>query len=121
MVELVVLALPLVVTLLALMIQLAVVLIDWMHVTDSASRAARAGAVARFAPPPNNTPCLGAQQAIDSSSGMVLDGCTVSTVPQCPSNSSVKVIVKDTKTVSLPLIPVSKQFDLTSDATECLQ
>ena len=114
------LVLPILVTLTIALIQFGIVFKDWISVTDSARVAARAAVVARFGAQTN---CAAANNAIDAGLRPVDCRCNPSgSTGQCTAtDSSVTVTVGEPWSVSLPLLPFSRNGQLQSSVTEDLE
>jgi Flp pilus assembly protein TadG len=121
MVELVI-ALPVLVGVLFLVVEFGIVFRNWLNVTDAASTAARAAAVARFA---NEHNCTAANDAVDKVDSGLTRTCQCNpsgSTDSCASNDvSVTVTVKHPWDVGVPVIGVSRGGDLTSAVTQSLE
>jgi Flp pilus assembly protein TadG len=108
------LVLPILVTFLFVIFELAVLLTHWMTLNDVASVSARAAAVYRF----SGQSC----DAVANDAGTSAAGGLPVTVGPCVGagtpGSTVTVTVTTPWSISLPLLPWSASGDITSTATE---
>jgi Flp pilus assembly protein TadG len=111
------LVLPILVTFLFLIFELAIVLTHSLTLNDAASVAARAAAVYRFNGEPNA--CQAAKDAAPGAAGSlpVSVSCAGTNTP----GSTFKVTVTTPWSISLPLLPLSTGGQLSSSATEKLE
>jgi Flp pilus assembly protein TadG len=112
-----VLVLPILLGLAFLIFDLAIVVTNYMRVTDAARVVARAAAVYRFTGEPNA--CQAAQDAAADAAGGL--SVTVSCGTQGNPGDPFTVTVTYPWSIGIPLIPLSASGTLTSKATDRLE